>query len=157
MRDATLAGPGGARRLAVQPDSVTGYEQAFSVDDLPALRRLAAEYGRRAGLEASRVLDFVLAVNEAVTNAICHGDNRARLRLLQSGDDVCCEVRGGRWISTEPPSAVPDDTDGLRLWVVWQVCHEVVESRSSRTRSALDISISAGREITAARPTHTSG
>lgn len=125
MRDATVAGPGLAWGPAVQPDCVTGHEQTFSVDDLPALRRLAAEYGRRAGLEPSRVADFVLAVNETVTNAICHGGNRARLRLWQSGDDAWCEVQGGSWIPTERPSAVPDDTDNLRLWVVCQVCCDI--------------------------------
>jgi hypothetical protein len=39
--------------------------------------------------------DFVLAVNEAATNAVCRGSDRARLRLGATRDALYCEVRGG--------------------------------------------------------------
>jgi len=120
-RDVTVAGPGRARRMTtVWPGGRADPEATFTVDDLPALRRLASEHGRRAGMDPSKVGDFVLAVNEAATNAICHGGSRASLRLWQSGEDLCCEVRGGSWISAER-----DDTGSLRLWVVWQVSTDV--------------------------------
>ncbi len=92
------------------------------------MRRIAARYGRRAGLGASRLSDLVLAVNEVATNAVYHGCSRARLRLWVTEENVCCEVRGGTWISMAQPSALPDDTHSLRLWVVWQVCDEVTLS-----------------------------
>ena len=94
------------------------HEGTFTVDDLSALRRLAAEHGRRAGLGPSRLSDFVLAVSEAATSAVCHGGQRGRLRLWVSGD-------GAAGISAGPNPARPDDTDSLRLWVVWHVCSEV--------------------------------
>jgi serine/threonine-protein kinase RsbW len=126
MRDVTVAGPGRARRMTtVWPGGRAGPEATFTVDDLSALRRLATEHGRRAGMDPGKVGDFVLAVNEAATNAICHGGSRASLRLWQSGEDLCCEVRGGSWIPSDQPLAVPDEADRLRLWVVWQVCTDV--------------------------------
>jgi hypothetical protein len=126
MRDVTVAEPSRARRMTtVWPGGRAGPEATFTVDDLSALRRLGAEHGRRAGMDPGKVGDFVLAVNEAATNAICHGGSRASLRLWQSGHDLCCEVRGGSWISGELPAAVRDDTDSLRLWVVWQVSTDV--------------------------------
>ena len=126
MRDATAIGLGSAGRAArIWPGVPAWQVGSFGVNDLSALRRLAVEHGRRAGLDTRRLGDFVLAVNEAATNAICHGGERARLRLWKSGDEVGCEVRGGTWMPTGPPPAVPDDTDSLRLWVVWQVCSEV--------------------------------
>jgi serine/threonine-protein kinase RsbW len=126
MRDATAIGLGGARRAArIWPGVPAWQEGTFGVDDLSSLRRLADEHGRRAGLDARRLGDFVLAVNEAATNAISRGGERARLRLWKSGDEVGCEVRGGSWMPAGPPPAVPDDTDSLRLWVVWQVCSDV--------------------------------
>jgi len=129
MRDRTAAGNGSAPQPGrAQPAPPVGCEGTFCVDDLAALRRLAAEQARRAGLAPGRLSDFVLAVNEVATNAVRHGCDRARLRLWVAGDDLCCEVRGGRWISAQRPAAVPDDADSLRLWVVWQVCRDVTLS-----------------------------
>jgi serine/threonine-protein kinase RsbW len=126
MRDGTVIGLRSARcATRIWPGAPARQEGTFGVDDLPALRRLAVEHGRRAGLDAGRLGDFVLAVNEAVTNAICRGGKRARLRLWESADEVGCEVRGGSWMPAGQPSAVPDDTESLRLWVVWQVCSDV--------------------------------
>lgn len=129
MHDTTVIELGSARRAArIRQGVRAGHEGTFGVNDLSALRRLAVEHASRAGLDASRLGDFVLAVNEAATNAICSGGKPARLRLWKSADDVGCEVRGGNWMPAGQPQAVPDDTDSLRLWVVWQVCSEVDRS-----------------------------
>lgn len=148
MRNGAVAGLGrGHRSARARPAAASAYEGAFGVDDLSALRRAAAEHGRVAGLDPGRLGDFVLAVNEVATNAIRHGSSRASLRLWVNGDDVCCEVRGGRWISGEPPSAVPDDTDSLRLWVVWQVCSEVSFSYGPGEMTVrLSMSLAGGRK-----------
>jgi serine/threonine-protein kinase RsbW len=126
MRDATVIGFGSARRAArIRPGAQAAQEGTFGVDDLSALRRLALEHARRAGLGTGRLGDFVLAVNEAATSAICRGGGRVRLRLWDSGDEVGCEVRGGTRMPSGQPPAVPDDTDSLRLWVVSQVSSDV--------------------------------
>jgi serine/threonine-protein kinase RsbW len=126
MRDAIVSGNGRVPRPA-SPGATgsAGHGGTFGADDLPALRRLAAEHGRQAGLNATRLGDFVLAVNEVATNAVSHGGASAQIRLWSSRGEACCEVRGGAWTSAQPPPGVPDDTDSLRLWVVWQVCSEV--------------------------------
>ena len=106
--------------------AVSHYEGTFCLDDLPTVRRLAAAHGGHAGLDTARLGDFVLAVNETLTNAFCQGCERARLRLWISGDGVFCDVLGGRWISSLQPSAVrPDDPENLRLWVIQRVCSDV--------------------------------
>jgi serine/threonine-protein kinase RsbW len=129
MRDAVAAGIGDAPRPFRPPSDVAaGYDGTFTVHDLSAVRRIAARQGGRAGLGASRLSDFILAVNEVATNAVCHGCSKARLRLWVADENACCEVRGGTSISTAQPSAGPDDSDSLRLWVVWQVCDEVTLS-----------------------------
>jgi hypothetical protein len=128
MRDITANGSSIARRFA-HAQSLAAYEGTFCADDLADVRRLAASRGRQAGLGPSRLSDFVLAVNEVATNAIRHGRPQARLRLWTSGSGVHCEVPGGRWISEEHPSAIRlDDTDSLRLWLVWQICSDVALS-----------------------------
>jgi hypothetical protein len=124
MPDVTANGSRIARSAAHAPAG--RYEGTFSVDDLADVRRLAARHGRHAGLGPKRVSDFVLAVNEVATNAIRHGCQRARLRLWTTPHGAHCEVQGGRWISEEHPSAIRlDNTDSLRLWLVWQICSDV--------------------------------
>ena len=104
-------------------------EQTFDQSDLPAIRRFAAEFGARAGIEAGRHADFVLAVSEAAACALAYGPCSARLRLWTTPGGAHCEVHGGRWISEEHPSAIRlDDTDSLRLWLVWQICSDVALS-----------------------------
>jgi serine/threonine-protein kinase RsbW len=126
MHHASVAADGGAPRPgSARSAAAPGYEAAFCADDLPALRRAAAEHGRLAGLSPGRLRDFVLAVNEVATSAVCHGSGRARLRLWVAGDDMCCEVRGRTPMAARQPSGRPDDTDSLRLWVVGQICREV--------------------------------
>jgi len=123
--DVTVAADSRAPRpVRGRPATGPDYERAFGAGDLPAVRRLATSLGRRAGLSPGRLDDFVLAVNEMATSAVCRGD-RARLRLWVCGGNVRCEVRGGGWVSARQASAMPDDTDSLRLWVVSQVSSEV--------------------------------
>jgi serine/threonine-protein kinase RsbW len=127
MPDVTANGSRIARSAAAAPAG--RYEGTFSADDLAHVRRLAEGQGRHAGLGPRRLSDFVLAVNEVATNAIRHGCQRARLRLWTTPNGVHCEVHGGRWISEEHPSAIRlDDTDSLRLWLVWQICSDVALS-----------------------------
>lgn len=130
MRDAPVRGSGyGPWPAPAQSATASRYEGMFCADDLSAVRRLAAGHARKAGLRFSKLTDFVLAVNEVATNAVCHGCERARLRLWVAGGDVCCEVHGGRWISVEHPSAIRlEDTESLRLWLIWRVSSDVALS-----------------------------
>lgn len=59
---------------------------------LKALRDLVTEVARRAGVREQAVPDFVLAVQELMTNAIRHGGGRGRLRMRQHRDALVCTV-----------------------------------------------------------------
>jgi serine/threonine-protein kinase RsbW len=145
MRDANRLGTYEAVRAAREQLAATSrYEGTFCADDLPAVRRLAAEHGGSAGLDSTRLSDFVLAVNEAVTNAFCCGSEQARLRLGTAGNGVFCDVLGGRWVLSEQSSAVrPDDTENLRLWVIQRVCSDVaVSAGPDGTTMRLSMSLS---------------
>jgi serine/threonine-protein kinase RsbW len=69
-----------------------------------------------------RLDDFVLAVNELLTNAVRHGGGKGRVRLWRRGDEVVCEVsdHGTGFddtrlsAGTKPP---PDTPGGWGLWL----------------------------------------
>src|SRR5215472_7289311 len=67
-------------------------EQTFGQSDLAAIRRFAAEFGARAGVEAGRHADFVLAVSEAAACALAYGSCSARLRLQAVGTRAFGEI-----------------------------------------------------------------
>ncbi len=71
----------------------------FGADDLRQVRRMTAQWAARAGLQASRADDFVIAVNEIATNAVRYGSPQARLLLRAAGRDMIeAEVRDdGCW------------------------------------------------------------
>jgi hypothetical protein len=56
-------------------------ELAFTLDTLPAARRLVARTAPAAGLDPERTADLVLAVNEIATNSAEHGPGAGRLRM----------------------------------------------------------------------------
>src|SRR5258708_878607 len=66
-----------------------------AIGALTLYARSAAAFGTAATLRAQN-----FAKNASGAVALAH---------------VCCEVRGGTWISMAQPSALPDDTDSLRL------------------------------------------
>jgi serine/threonine-protein kinase RsbW len=55
--------------------------RAFGLRDVTALRHSVAEHAAAAGLAGQRLQDFVLAINEIITNAVRHGGGRGHLRL----------------------------------------------------------------------------
>jgi serine/threonine-protein kinase RsbW len=76
----------------------------------------------KAGLVGQRLDDFVLAVNELLTNAVRHGGGKGRLRLWRRGDVVVCEVsdHGGGFDETRLSTAarpVADTPGGWGLWL----------------------------------------
>ena len=65
---------------------------------LSALRGFIEGRAVKAGLGDERVDDLVYAVNEVVTNSICHGEGRARVSFWTDDGAVTCEVRDRGWI-----------------------------------------------------------
>lgn len=100
---------------------------SFRRQELPAVRRFAAEFGVHAGIGGGQhAADFVLAVSEAAACALSHGPETARLRLWSTGARVHCEVRGEFMLLVHGPRwAEHGDTDRLRRRLLKQVCDHV--------------------------------
>ena len=105
---------------------------AFDVGLLDQLRRFVSGHAARAGLDAGRVQETVLAVHEVATNSIRHGGGQGTLRIWQSGNTLICEIRDRGRIQdplvgrTRPG---PEETSGRGLWLANQVC-DLVQLRS---------------------------
>jgi len=103
--------------------------QAFDRMGITTLRHAVRRIAAQAGLHGQRLDDFVLAVNEIVTNAVMHGGGAGRLRLWRDGRDVCCEVsdRGpglpaGGHAGQLPHSSQPR---GRGVWLAHRLCDSV--------------------------------
>ena len=101
-------------------------EQTFRQSDLPAIRRFAAEFGARAGVDAGRHTDFVLAVSEAAACALAYGPCAARLRLWTVGTRALGEIYADETLLRQgPPGIRQDGAETLRRWLLRQLCDDV--------------------------------
>jgi serine/threonine-protein kinase RsbW len=86
-----------------------------------ALRHAVTSCAAAAGLTGDRLEDFVVAVNELMTNAVRHGGGTGRVVLWHERQSVVCEVsdRGGglraSWV--DRPERPPVETPGG--WGLW--------------------------------------
>jgi anti-sigma regulatory factor (Ser/Thr protein kinase) len=133
-----------ARPLPPRP----AHSEELGVDPttLHALRGFIEERATRAGLDEERVDDLVYAVNEVVTNSICHGEGRARVNFWVDADgSVTCEVRDRGWVRDPLAGRIaprPDRPNGRGLWLVNQLC-DLVQLRSSPAGTTLRLHIDA--------------
>jgi anti-sigma regulatory factor (Ser/Thr protein kinase) len=105
-------------------------DAGFTVEDVTAVRRRVEEASRDAGLDPSRVDDWITAVNELMTNAVRHGGGRGRVRLWR-GARLTCEVSDGGpgfpaddYLARRERPAVTA-TGGIGLWIVRQLTDSV--------------------------------
>ena len=66
--------------------------ETFDHSRVTALRHTIASCSADAGLSGDRLDDFVVAVNELLTNAVRHGGGLGQVRLWQADAAVVCEV-----------------------------------------------------------------
>jgi serine/threonine-protein kinase RsbW len=95
---------------------------AFDQAQVTELRHSVAACVRAAGLRDERLDDFVLAVNELITNAVRHGGGRGWLRLWSEAGLVRCEVSDhGPGISAQSldnrSRPAPETAGGWGLWL----------------------------------------
>ncbi len=102
-------------------------------DDLASIRQFVSRQARESGLPEARARALVLAVNEAVTNALIHGSEPDRVACWREQGRVICEVTdGGR---LDDPLAgrarpEPDCPHGRGLWLINELC-DLVELQST--------------------------
>lgn len=118
----------------MRPATPDGYSLLLSADfhagEVTAVRRRVAEAIRRWGLRPDAVGNVVLAVNEAMTNAVRHGGGAGRVVLWAKGD-LRCEIsdRGKGFAAeqyqrlTRRPTA--GAAGGMGLWIARQVAHRL--------------------------------
>ena len=66
--------------------------ETFDHSSITALRHAITSSAEAAGLRGDRLDDFVVAVNELLTNAVRHGGGLGRVSLWHADDSVVCEV-----------------------------------------------------------------
>jgi hypothetical protein len=138
-----MRGPNAGRGRPVIPVARALAEQTFRYADVPAVRRLAAAFGARAGMGMAKLADFVQAVSEAAACAVAQGPCTARLRLWTTENRAFCEVCGdGTLVADGPPGAVQGEAERLRRWVLQRLCdHASVEAGPQGVRVLLSITI----------------
>jgi anti-sigma regulatory factor (Ser/Thr protein kinase) len=141
----------GRRRPALQEDRsspTVGYitddlllREDFDGSTITALRHAVASCAAAAGLTADRLDDFVVAVNELLTNAVRHGGGGGRLTLRHAAGRVECEVSDeGPGLTDALPDRRParpatDQPGGWGLWLVEELtdAFEVVSGTGGTT------------------------
>jgi serine/threonine-protein kinase RsbW len=113
-----------------EPPAAPLLTEAFGFADLAATRHAVARHAAAAGLTGQRLEDFVLAVNEILTNAVRHADGGGWLRLWCVGGRLLCEVTDSghgipaELIDVEPPP-ITLAPGGRGLWIARQLCDEL--------------------------------
>jgi anti-sigma regulatory factor (Ser/Thr protein kinase) len=127
--------------LAEPPDDVE--DLRVTLDALTNARELVRRRAQDAGLGA-RADDFVLAVNEVLSNSLYHAHDAGALRIWDEPDGLVCEVRDTGQIvqpliGREEPAI--GQVGGHGIWLVNLVC-DLVQVRSSEHGSTVRMKMS---------------
>ncbi|WP_433387469.1 ATP-binding protein [Micromonospora sp. KLBMP9576] len=141
----------GAQRTVVPIEPSLLIAEAFDQAQVTELRHSVTSCAHAAGLSGQRLDDFVLAVNELITNAVRHGGGRGWLRLWRQSGEVFCEVSDhGRGISSQRlddrsrPAA--DTAGGWGLWLARELSDSMaVESGANGTTVRIGTAATAPR------------
>lgn len=119
-------------------------ELRVTLDDLREARELVRRRAMEAGLGV-RADDFVLAVNEVLSNSLYHARDDGLLRVWDEAGGLVCEVRDSGHIAQplvgrEEPSI--GQVGGHGIWLVNLVC-DLVQVRSSEQGSTVRMKMSA--------------
>ncbi|MEV5767014.1 ATP-binding protein [Micromonospora sp. NPDC052213] len=122
--------------------------EAFDQAQVTELRHSVTSCAHTAGLAGQRLDDFVLAVNELITNAVRHGGGRGWLRLWRQSGLLVCEVADhGGGISTQRlgdrARPAPDTAGGWGLWLA-QELSDSMEVETGAAGTTVRISAAVG-------------
>jgi anti-sigma regulatory factor (Ser/Thr protein kinase) len=118
------------------------------IDPTPAVARAAVrDTAGATALARAQVEDMVLAVNEAVTNATCHGRRPARLRIWTALERLVATVTDRGQGPTDPYAGLlPTVTaaGGRGLWMMHHLCSHVTFHRDEQ---GFTLGLVAGRPV----------
>jgi anti-sigma regulatory factor (Ser/Thr protein kinase) len=111
-----------------QPTDVA-HRQMITSEMLGAGRDAVRHHAREVGLDEDATAAFVVAVNEAMTNAVQHGGGVGVLRLWHEPDHLVCEIADrGRGLGHDPAGS-DDRTDPAHgrfgLHLIAELCADV--------------------------------
>jgi anti-sigma regulatory factor (Ser/Thr protein kinase) len=102
-------------------------KQSFDREQVAVLRRLVSQHASEVGLTEGRQQDFVLAVDEIVTNAVRHGGGGGVLEVWVTEDRIWFRVSdegpGLAVVPARPPG--PSQLGGRGLWIAGQITDEL--------------------------------
>ncbi|MGC4767921.1 ATP-binding protein [Micromonospora sp. DT44] len=126
-----------APRTVVPIEPALLIAEAFDQAQVTEIRHSVTSCAHACGLDGQRLDDFVLAVNELITNAVRHGGGRGWLRLWQEPGELLCEVADhGHGIAPQRlgdrSRPAPDTAGGWGLWLA----RELTDAMEIATSSA---------------------
>lgn len=138
--------------------------RTFDRAQVTELRHSVAGHAEAVGLDGERLDDFVLAVNELITNAVRHGGGRGGLRLWFADGVLHCAVSDtGAGIAAdlldERGRPEPDAAGGWGLWLARQLSDEMlVRSGTDGTTVRISARVGAGQPaVNLERPEEVTG
>lgn len=107
--------------------------------DLRPLRGLVSAVAQRAGLDASRCMDLVIAASEVAANTLSHTTAGGVIRLWHTDSEVLCQLEDAGYIR-DPLAGYRRRSDGMPggqgLWLVNQVC-DLAEIRTGQSGTTI--------------------
>jgi serine/threonine-protein kinase RsbW len=121
--------------------------EAFDRSRVTALRHVVAARAGESGLGGDRLDDFVVAVNELLTNAVRHGGGTGHVAVWCADDAVVCEVsdQGVGLGEIRPDKPAPDEPGGWGLYLVRELT-DTFEIKTGPHGTAVRISSRTGNE-----------
>jgi anti-sigma regulatory factor (Ser/Thr protein kinase) len=121
-----------SRDTPLAPYPTTGVEWIPIHPDLAPVRQFVADHAPRLGVDADRVDDYILAVNEIATNVLRHGGGQGEARMWATDRRVVCEITDGGTATGNFLGflrAGPHSERGHGLWIARQIC-DLLEMRT---------------------------
>jgi anti-sigma regulatory factor (Ser/Thr protein kinase) len=110
---------------------------AFDIESAWRARDVLRRYAALHGMPPPRIDEVVIAVGEALANAIEHGGGGGTLTIFRSGDELICDItsRAGGVPDAMRGYLLPDASAprGRGLWIMRQLC-DWVELRGPTVR-----------------------